>query len=197
MNLPNKISMIRIFLIPFMVFFYLADFIPSGYGKLVALIILVIASATDKLDGYIARKYNLITDMGKFLDPIADKLLVMSALILVIADGTIPAPYGVLAGIVIIGRELIISAFRQVAAAKNFVMAADWWGKIKMVVQVISLPALFFLSFVYTNGCVTDIGLFTIEIINWVLLGLATLLTIVSGSNYIIKNFNVLKNTDK
>ena len=194
MNTPNKITLTRIILIPFMIFFYLASsFIP--YSKIIALGILVIASCTDFVDGMIARKYNLVTDLGKFLDPIADKLLVASALLLVCCDGTVPAPYGVIAAIIIIGRELIISAFRQIAATKNFVMAADKWGKLKTIFQDISLPALFLLSFFKTSGVVSGTALFVFEIVNWVLLGLSVLLTIVSAKNYLAKNWNVLKDT--
>src|SRR5574344_1439894 len=99
MNLPNKITMIRIILIPFMLFFYLASFIPDGWGKIIALVIFIGAASTDMLDGHVARKYNLVSDLGKFLDPIADKLLVTSALLLVVCDGTIVAPYGVLSAV--------------------------------------------------------------------------------------------------
>lgn len=193
MNTPNKITLTRIILIPLMIFFYLASsFIP--YSKIIALGIFVIASCTDFLDGMIARKYNLVTDLGKFLDPIADKLLVSSALLLVCCDGTIPAPYGVLAAIIIIGRELIISAFRQIAATKNFVMAADKWGKLKTIFQDISLPALFLLSFLNVADFeVNATFLYVFEIVNWVLLGIAVLLTIVSMLNYLIKNWKVVK----
>lgn len=193
MNTPNKITLTRIILIPLMIFFYLASpFIP--YSKIIALGILVIASCTDFVDGMIARKYNLVTDLGKFLDPIADKLLVSSALLLVCCDGTIPAPYGVLAAIIIIGRELIISAFRQIAATKNFVMAADKWGKLKTIFQDISLPALFLLSFFKTANIEINATFMTVfEIVNWVLLGIAVLLTIVSMLNYLIKNWKVVK----
>ena len=194
MNLPNKITIIRIILIPFMIFFYLASFIPDGWGKIVALIIFIVAALTDMLDGQIARKRGLVTDLGKFLDPIADKLLSISALLLVFCDLTIPAPYGVIAGIIIIGRELIISAFRQIAATKNFVMAADWYGKIKTIVQDISIPALFLLSYFYTTNAISGTALFVFEIINWVLLGIATLLTIISGVNYLVKNWSVISN---
>lgn len=197
MNLPNKLSISRIVMIPFMIFFYLADFIPNSWGKIVAIAIFIIASLTDMLDGHIARKRNLITDLGKFLDPIADKLLAISALLLVICDGTVPAPYGAIAGIIIIGRELIIGGFRQIAATKNVVMAADWFGKIKTIVQDISLPALILLSYFLTSGVVTGLGLFVFEIINWVLLGLSVLLTIISAINYLVKNWNVLKDTKK
>lgn len=194
MNLPNRITMIRILLIPIMIFFYLANFIPSGWGKIIALIIFIGAALTDFLDGYYARKLNLVSDLGKFLDPIADKLLVMSALLLVVCDGTIPAPYGILAAIIILGRELIISAFRQLAATKKFVMAADWWGKIKTFVTDISLPALFLLSFFYTNGAAAGTMFLTVfEVINYVLLGAAIALTIISGVNYLVRNWKIVK----
>lgn len=194
MNLPNKITMIRIILIPFMIFFYLASFIPNGWGKIIALIIFIVAALTDMLDGHYARKYNLISDLGKFLDPIADKLLMTSALLLVVCDGTIVAPYGILAATIIIARELIISSFRQIAATKNFVMAADWWGKVKTFVTDISLPALFLLSFFYTNGAVNGTPFLNVfEIINYILLGASVALTIVSGINYLVKNWKVVK----
>ncbi len=196
MNLPNKISIIRIILIPFMIFFYFASFLPNSIGKIVALIIFIFASITDMLDGYIARKNNLITDLGKFLDPIADKLLTTSALLLVVCDQTIPVPYGFFIAIIIIGRELIISAFRQIAATKNYVMAADWFGKIKTIVQDISLPFLFLLSYFYTTNILDGQALFIFEIINWILIGMATLLTIVSGINYVVKNRKILKSNE-
>lgn len=191
MNLPNKITLIRIILIPIMVFLYLATFIP--YGKIIALAVFILAACTDFLDGMIARKYGLVTNLGKFLDPIADKLLTASALLLVVCDMTIPAPYGVIIAIIILGRELIISAFRQVAATKNFVMAADKWGKVKTIFQDIALPALFLLSLIYQYSWFSQIFVFVYEIICYVLIGIATLLTIISGLNYLIKNWKVLK----
>ncbi len=191
MNLPNRITLVRIFLIPIMVFLYLASFIP--YGKLIALAVFILAACTDFLDGMIARKYGLVTNLGKFLDPIADKLLTASALLLVVCDMTLPPPYGVIVAIIILGRELIISAFRQVAATKNFVMAADKWGKVKTIFQDIALPALMFLSLIYQYSWFSQTFVFVFEIICYSLIGIATLLTIISGCNYIIKNFNVLK----
>ena len=141
----------------------------------------------------IARKYGLVTNLGKFLDPIADKLLTASALLLVVCDMTLPPPYGVIVAIIILGRELIISAFRQVAATKNFVMAADKWGKVKTIFQDIALPALMVLSLIYQYSWFSQTFVFVFEIICYSLIGIATLLTIISGCNYIIKNFNVLK----
>lgn len=191
MNIPNKLSMLRIILIPFMLFFYLANFVP--YGKIIAIAIFIIAAFTDMLDGHIARKYNLVTNLGKLLDPIADKLLVVSALLLVVVDYTIPRPYGVIVAIIIIGRELLISAFRQIAASKNFVMAADKLGKIKTITQDIALPLLFLISFLTNNVSINSNVLFVIQIIGYILIGIATLLTIISGANYLIKNKEVLK----
>ncbi len=191
MNIPNKLSMLRIILIPFMLFFYLANFVP--YGKIIAIAIFIVAAFTDMLDGHIARKYNLVTNLGKLLDPIADKLLVVSALLLVVVDYTIPRPYGVIVAIIIIGRELLISAFRQIAASKNFVMAADKLGKIKTITQDIALPLLFLISFLTNNVSINSNVLFVIQIIGYILIGIATLLTIISGANYLIKNKEVLK----
>ena len=192
MNLPNKLSLIRILLIPAVIFFYMASFIP--FGKIIALVVFVIASLTDMLDGKIARKYNLVTNLGKLLDPIADKLLVISTLLLVVIDFTIPHPYGVLVAIIIIGRELLISAFRQIAAAQNHVMAADKFGKIKMIVQVIAIPMLIVLSYLSYNVGITGVALLICQVIAYVFIGLATLFTILSGVNYIVKNKQVLKN---
>ena len=191
MNLPNKLSLARIILIPFFIFFYLAEFIP--FGKILAIVIFIIASITDMLDGKIARKYNLVTNLGKLLDPIADKLLVTSGLLLVVVDYTIPHPIGVIIAIIIIGRELLISAFRQIAATKNFVMAADIYGKMKTVTQVIALPLLFLLSYLTYNVTVNGTVLLVVKILAFTMIGIATVLTILSGANYIIKNKEVLK----
>ena len=191
MNLPNKISLVRIFLIPVMIFFYLANFVP--YGKIVALAIFIIACCTDFIDGMIARKYNMVTDLGKFLDPIADKILMMSALLLVVCDLVIYPPYGVLVAIIIIGRELIISAFRQVAATKNFVMSADKWGKIKTIFQDIAIAMLIFLALIFQYNLFSEQFVYVFQIISYCFLGIATLLTVVSGINYIVKNWKVLK----
>ena len=191
MNLPNKLSLSRIILIPFFIFFYLAEFIP--FGKILAIVIFVIASITDMLDGKIARKYNLVTNLGKLLDPIADKLLVVSGLLLVVVDYTIPHPAGVIIAIIIIGRELLISAFRQIAASKNFVMAADVYGKLKTITQVIALPLLFLLSYLTYNVNIDETFLLVVKIFAFVMIGIATLLTILSGANYIIRNREVLK----
>lgn len=194
MSLPNKISLSRIILIPFMVFFYLANFIPNGWGKLIAFIIFIIAALTDFLDGYIARKHNMITSLGKFLDPIADKILMTAALLLVICDGTVPAPYGALAGIIIFVREFIVSVFRQMAANKKVVIAADLLGKVKTFVLDFSLPALLLLAFLNTNGAFAASSFMSVfEVINYSLLGIGVALTFISGVNYIVKNWKIIK----
>jgi len=194
MNLPNKLSVLRICLIPFVVFFYLANFIPFGIGKIVALVIFIAAALTDMLDGRIARKHNLVTNLGKFLDPIADKILTATVFFLILADGTLPAPWGVIIVSIIIAREFMVSALRQLAAAKGIVLAADKWGKIKTVVQMVALPACLILSFLYTCGLCVPCGLvLTMQILSYVLIGLATVLTVLSGINYLIKNKDCFK----
>lgn len=195
MNLPNRISLVRIISIPFIAFFYLASFIPGGWGKVVALILFAITGLTDFLDGYIARKYNMVTDLGKFLDPIADKLHMCTGLLLVVADGTILAPYGVIMAIIIIGREFLVSSLRQIAATKNLVLAADMLGKIKANFQPVGIALFMFLAI---NNVMSFLGGATIviEILAYITMGLATLLTVLSGLNYLIKNRAVFRETE-
>ena len=186
MNLPTKITLVRILLIPVFVALYLIDFTAN---TLYATIIFAIASLTDWLDGYIARKYNLVTDLGKFLDPIADKVLVSTALILVaIKPNVLQIPI-VICSLIIIARELIITCFRTIAATKEVILAADYLGKLKTTTQLIGLifllPAPAFKGFNIVLGSV-------IFYIGFVFLIIATILTIASAINYIIKNFSVL-----
>jgi len=195
MNLPNKLTVMRMVLIPFMMFFYLATFIPHGIGKIVALVIFVVAALTDLLDGKIARKYNLVTNLGKFLDPIADKILTAAALFMVMADGTIPAPYGVIVVTIIIAREFMVSALRLIAASGGTVLAADIWGKAKTMVQMIALPILLLVPFLIELGGVAGWLILTVKIVGWSALGVATLLTIISGANYLIKNRHCFKDS--
>lgn len=190
MNLPNKISVARILLLPIFTFFYLATFIPGNY--LIAAIIFTIAAITDFVDGQIARRCNLVTDLGKFLDSIADKLIVIAALVLVTADGTIPAPYGVIASIIIISREFMVSALRQISAANGHILAADMWGKYKATFQFVSLPLLMFQAQVKASCWFGATGLMVLEIINYVLLGVVVGLTIISAIHYFVKNRAVL-----
>ena len=174
MNLPNKLTTFRVILIPFFVFFLLAPYF-EGYGNYIALVIFIVASLTDFLDGKIARKYNLVTNFGKFMDPLADKLLVCSALICLIALDRIPAWIV----IVIISREFIISGFRLIASDNGVVIAASYWGKFKTTFQMVSVVLLILdipaLAFV-TTICV------------WI----ALVLTIVSLVDYIYKNHKIL-----
>ena len=176
MNLPNKITMLRVFLIPFFVFFMLFDGIPSG--KYIAVAIFIIASLTDTLDGYLARKYKLVSNFGKFMDPLADKLLVCSALICFVAIPGNPMPaWGV---IVIIAREFIISGFRLVASDAGVVIAASWWGKVKTIVQMIMVvllllnighPFFVILSTVFvpvSASCFLQTLLYNLQIISYI-----------------------------
>ena len=177
MNLPNKLTMFRVILIPFFVFLLLAPYF-EGYGNYVAVAIFIVASLTDLLDGKIARKYNLVTNFGKFMDPLADKLLVCSAMICLIELGLLPAWIV----IIIIAREFIISGFRLIASDNGVVIAASYWGKFKTTFQMLMVIVLL-LNF--------DIPAF--KILGTVLIWIATILTVVSLIDYIIKNKDVLK----
>lgn len=189
MNIPNRLSLTRLIIVPIMMFFYLASFVP--YGKFVALGLFIIGAITDFLDGKIARKYNMVTNLGKFLDPIADKLLVNCALILVAVDGTIIAPYGAIALAIFVGRDLVIDMLRQVASARGIVIAADKLGKYKTFSQDIALPLLILFSALTTLGSL-DATLLTVFMwVAYVFLILATILTIVSLINYLVKNKQV------
>lgn len=199
MNLPTKLTILRILLIPVFVALYLIEF---PYHDVIATGIFLIASLTDFLDGYIARKYNMVTDMGKFLDPIADKVLVMSALVLLCVEFTgTEGLIVVICTIIILAREFIISGFRLIAAGKNLVLAADKLGKAKTVMQMISLVALLITPFAFslystiipeTPAQFPVLGMVVI-MIGLVSLVIATLLAILSAINYISKNSSVLK----
>lgn len=178
MNIANKITLVRIFLVPVFVLFMLTDF--TGYNSIIAFVVFVIATITDKIDGTIARKYNLVTDFGKFLDPIADKLLVCSALICLTADGTIPAWIT----IVIIGREFIISAFRLVCADTGKTVAASWWGKSKTIAQMVTIIVLL-------------LNIAQLKILEDILIYVSLVLTVVSLVDYFVKNKDVLKECSK
>lgn len=175
MNLPNKLTTLRVIMIPFFVFFLLWQNGENYTFRMIALALFIIASLTDLLDGKIARKYNLVTNFGKFMDPLADKLLVCSALICLIELNALPAWMV----IIIISREFIISGFRLVASDNGVVIAASYWGKFKTTFQMVSVVLLILdipaLAFV-TTICV------------WI----ALLLTIVSLVDYIYKNHKIL-----
>ena len=204
MNLPNKITLTRIFMIPVFVLFFFLDVVPFHYG--ISAVIFALAACTDFIDGYIARKYKLVTNLGKFLDPIADKVLVSTAMILmlVMKDGVFQTLRGAADGVyiatavcicVIMARELIISAFRQIAAVNGVVMAADKLGKFKTIFQDVAIFVIILAGgigelipashavpwdmYVLIGG----LGLFAI----------ATILTVWSGISYVVKNRKVLK----
>ncbi len=194
---PNQITWARIILIPVIIFFYLSSsFIYCG--KLIAAGIFVVACLTDFLDGYIARKYNMITNLGKFLDSIADKLLVVCALILVVADGTILAPYGVIALCIIVAREFIVSALRQIGAVQNVVIQADMWGKVKANFQFLAVLIFMVYSFFLDNSTILERNVnIAIFILCYLLLGVTVLATIISGGHYLISFKDVFKNDKK
>ena len=180
MNLPNKLTILRILLVPVYVVFFLVEI--TDYHYLIATGIFIIASITDLLDGKIARKRKLVTDFGKFADPLADKLLVISALICFVEKGFMPA----WACIIIVARELAISGFRLVLSSNGHVLAASMWGKVKTVFQMIfviftSLNLPYYLSGI--NGLSH-----TIEIICSILMYIVIALTVVSLIDYFVKN---------
>ncbi len=174
MNLPNKLTIFRVILIPFFILFLLVPI--TSVDKWIALAIFIVASLTDLLDGKIARKYNLVTNFGKFMDPLADKLLVCSALICLIELNKIPSWMV----IIIIAREFIISGFRLVAADNGVVIAASYWGKFKTTFQMIAV-------------CLLIADLEMLHVFTQIILWIAVILTVVSLIDYLIKNKNVMK----
>ncbi|GKH32666.1 CDP-diacylglycerol--glycerol-3-phosphate 3-phosphatidyltransferase [Muricomes sp. OA1] len=175
MNLPNKLTILRVIMVPFFVLFMLTD-IGGSANKWISLILFVVASLTDLLDGKIARKYNLVTNFGKFMDPLADKLLVCSAMICLIEMNKLDAWIV----IVIISREFIISGFRLVASDSGVVIAASYWGKFKTVFQMAMIIVL-----------IADLGGF-FDMLGIVLVWAALALTIISLLDYVFKNKQVL-----
>lgn len=187
MNLPNKLTIFRVFLIPLFLIFINID---TKIGVLGALITFIVASITDQLDGFIARKYNLITDFGKFMDPLADKLLVLSALISFIELNLVSA----LPVIIIVFRELIITGIRLIIVSKSGkVIAADMYGKLKTVFQIIAvifiLLKLYLVNFLPSYTTLTTSVMWIADITFYI----CVLLTILSGWDYIKKNLKTLK----
>ena len=188
MNLANQLTLLRIILIPFfIVCFYIPSLIVNTvavnnylipYANLLGLIIFLLAAITDFIDGYVARKYNMITDFGKFMDPLADKLLVTAALLVLLENGLISG----WVVFVILAREFIVTGFRTIAASKGVVIAAGWLGKIKTVVQFMMISTLLLLNYPF-------------EIFNWpvdrIFIALAVVLTVASGVEYIYKNLHI------
>lgn len=178
MNLANKLTMLRVVMIPVFLVVLLSPFVASPYNRYIAVAIFVVASLTDFLDGYIARSRNMVSNFGKFMDPLADKLLVSAALISMVTLKDLQAWVVIL----IISREFIITGFRTLAAEANIIMAASIYGKIKTTVQMIMIIVLLF------N--------FQGQVANFVentLIVLAVIFTILSAVDYIVKNKQVLK----
>ena len=178
MNLPNKLTIFRVILIPFFVLCFYLPVIP--FNNVVACVIFCVASITDILDGYLARRDGLVTNFGKFMDPLADKLLVGAALICLIESGQLPA----WAVVIIISREFIISGFRLIASDNGVVIAASYWGKFKTVTQM-AMVILMLLNF---PGAIFPV---ITRIVMWA----AIILTVVSLVDYVLKNKDVLKDT--
>ena len=178
LNLANKLTLLRVLLIPVFVVVLLTGWVPSPMNRFLAVIIFIIASITDCLDGQIARRFHMVTNFGKFMDPLADKLLVTAAMVCMVEMGDLPAWIV----IIIISREFIITGFRLIAVEAGTVIAASFWGKIKTVTQI------FMIIFVL-------LGLrgIAFDMIKDILIGLALIFTVISGVDYIVKNRNVLK----
>ena len=175
MNLPNKLTILRTVMIPFFILFLYTDWF-HGYDKIIAAVIFIAASLTDMLDGKIARKYNLVTNFGKVMDPLADKLLVCSAMICLVEMGRIPAWIV----IVIISREFIISGFRLIASDNGRVIAASYWGKFKTTFQMVMI-------------CLMIANIEALSVLTTIVMWVALVLTVVSLVDYLMKNKDVLK----
>ena len=175
MNLPNKLPLLRVVLNPVFVVLLLLEGGQNDTLRIAALIVFCFASFTDFLDGQIARRNNLVTNFGKFMDPLADKLLVCSALICMIELGQLPSWYV----ITVIAREFIISGFRLVAADNGIVIAASWWGKFKTTFQMLTVILLI-------------LNIPALHTVTLIIAGVAFVLTLVSLLDYIAKNYKVI-----
>ena len=175
MNLPNKLTVLRVIMIPFFVFFMLTEYAGES-SRWIALAIFIIASLTDLLDGKIARKYNLVTNFGKFMDPLADKLLVVAALICLVETGQLAAWIV----IIITSREFIISGFRLIASDNGVVLAASYWGKFKTTFQMIMV-------------CLMIANIEQLTLVTNIVMWIAVALTIISLVDYLVKNKHVMK----
>ena len=195
MNTPTKITVARIIITPLVLFFYLADFIPYGLGKLFACILLTIGVFSDFLDGYLARKNNQVTNLGKFLDPIADKLLATTAITLLItgADPVIPTVVGVLFSFFNLQRDFMITGFRQIGQLKGLIIASDKLGKMKAVFLyatiIFGMLVAYLKNFAFANDTFNLVCL----IILYVLIGVSCLYMLLSEIGYVVRNPEVLK----
>lgn len=200
MNLPNKLTMVRIFCTPLMIALFLID-IPNGIGVFIALGIYIIACITDFLDGYIARKYNMITDFGKFMDQIADKFITTSALILVLSSDITISWLAILMILIVVLRDILISGIRMVSANKNIVIAADIFGKVKsLFLDLASMVLMLYIGLISVLGGGKHAEIFkgfSVEYIRCFGMGLMIVgvcLTIVSAINYSV---NAVKSLNK
>ncbi|MBW6409720.1 CDP-diacylglycerol--glycerol-3-phosphate 3-phosphatidyltransferase [Clostridium weizhouense] len=188
MNLANKLTLIRIFLVPVFLIFIAVKGIP--YGSFIATFIFILAALTDKLDGYIARSRNQVTNFGKFMDPLADKLLVTAALICLVEMQIVPS----WAAIIIIAREFAVSGLRTIAAAEGKVIAASWWGKIKTVIQIVAIVLLLLKVNIGDSKYLSDLlissefGEKFFNHVPGVMLIAAVVITIISGYEYFKNN---------
>ena len=180
MNLPNKLTILRVIMIPVFVVFLLCNNIP--YNNVIAVVIFALACITDALDGHIARKNNLVSNFGKFMDPLADKLLVCSALLCFVALKQIP----VWIAIIIVSREFIISGFRLIASDNGVVIAASKWGKLKTIAQMV-MSILLIVNFNNTF----------FNVLEQIFIYLSLVLTVISLVDYIVKNLGVLNEGSK
>lgn len=192
MNLANKLTLLRIFLVPLFLIFIVFKELP--YGTFIATFIFILASLTDKLDGYIARSRNQITRFGKLMDPLADKLLVTAALVSLVELHLIPS----WAAMIIIAREFAVSALRTIAAADGIVIAASKWGKIKTVIQIIAILLLLLQVNINSSQLLINTvnnNEFLKGFFNYapnIFLYLAVIITIISGVDYFRKNKNAI-----
>lgn len=176
MNLPNKLTVARMIAVPFFIVLYLYDF------KIAAFVLFIAASFTDMLDGKIARKHNLVTNFGKIMDPLADKILVYSAFCLMVQSGLVPAWMF----IIILAREFVVSGMRTVAASEGIVIAAGMSGKIKTVLQMIAVPLLLLVG-VFAQPQIDAAVVLAADLFLWASL----IMTVVSGTEYVYKNKSV------
>lgn len=192
MNLANKLTLLRILLVPIFLIFIVVKGIP--YGTFIATFIFIIASITDKLDGYIARSRNQITNFGKFMDPLADKLLVTTALITLVEYRIVPS----WAAIIIIAREFAVSGLRTLAASEGKVIAASWWGKIKTVIQIIAIILLLIQVNISETVTLYNMVINSSFLTNFfkyvpsIMLDLSVIITIISGYDYFRKNKGII-----
>ena len=175
MNLPNKITIFRMCMIPFFLVFFLMESIP--YNEWIALAVFIIACISDAVDGHLARKHNLVTNFGKFMDPLADKLLVCTALLCFVERGTL----NLIVAVVIVAREFFISGFRTVATEGGLVLAASYWGKSKTIAQMIMCCLL-----------IVHLEVFIFPVLETVFIWASFALTIISLLDYVMKNKSVL-----